>query len=111
MRSRASVTSKTSDKVSSVSSGEAPCDVLRGEAPRQNCEQQLYTFVNGAMGEVDGDISLDSLPAGKALLQLDEIFVAEFGEDLKAGGLAEVALIIPEEELIPQQGQLIRPVY
>ncbi|KAG2890872.1 hypothetical protein PC119_g16620 [Phytophthora cactorum] len=58
----------------------------------------VHTF-NGVTGEVDGDISLDSLPAVNTLLELDEISIAEFGEDLKAGDLAEVVVIRPEEEL------------
>ncbi|KAG3240851.1 hypothetical protein PI124_g14254 [Phytophthora idaei] len=78
MRRRASISSRASDEVSS---------------------EQLYTLVNGVTGEVDGDISLDSLPAVNALLELDEISIAEFGEDLKAGDLAEVVVIRREEEL------------
>ncbi|KAG3232580.1 hypothetical protein PI124_g22340 [Phytophthora idaei] len=89
MRRRASVTSRTSDEVSNVTSSEAPRD----------CSAQLYTLVNGVTGEVDGDISLDYLPAVNALLELDKMSIAEFGEALKAGDLAEVVVIRPEEEL------------
>ncbi|KAG3232275.1 hypothetical protein PI124_g22636 [Phytophthora idaei] len=89
MRRRASVTSRTSDEVSNVTNSEAPHD----------CSEQLYTLVNGVMGGVEGDISLDSLPAVNALLKLDEMSIAEFGEALKAGDLAEVVVIRPEEEL------------
>ncbi|KAI9990488.1 hypothetical protein PInf_021511 [Phytophthora infestans] len=88
-RRRASVTSSTSDDVSNVTSGDAPRD----------CCEQLYTLVNGVTGEVEGDISLDTLPAADALLELDEMSIAEFGEALKAGELAEVALLGPEGEL------------
>ncbi|KAG2948805.1 hypothetical protein PC117_g5761 [Phytophthora cactorum] len=89
MRRRASVTSRTSVEVSNVTSSEAPRD----------CSEQLYTLVNGVTGEVDGDISLDSLPAVNALLELDEMSIAEFGEALKAGDLVEVVGIRPEEQL------------
>ncbi|KAG2827931.1 hypothetical protein PC114_g9596 [Phytophthora cactorum] len=80
MRRRVSVTSRMSDEVSNVTSSEAPRD----------CSEQLYTLANGVTGGVDGDISLDSLPAVNALLELDEMSIAEFGEALKAGDLAEV---------------------
>ncbi|KAG2995543.1 hypothetical protein PC121_g17717 [Phytophthora cactorum] len=89
MRCRASVTSRTSDEVSNVTSSEAPRD----------CSEQLYTLVNGVTGGVDGDISLDSLPAVNDLLELDKMSIAEFEEALKAGDLAEVVVIRPEEEL------------
>ncbi|KAG3110998.1 hypothetical protein PI125_g9521 [Phytophthora idaei] len=81
MRHRASV---TSDEVSNVTSREAPRD----------CSEQLYTLINGVTGEVDGDISLDSLPTVNALLELDEMSIAEFGEALKAGDLAEVVVAL-----------------
>ncbi|KAG2769042.1 hypothetical protein PC129_g3735 [Phytophthora cactorum] len=75
------MTSITSDKVSNVT---------RSEDPRE-CSEQLYTLVNGVTGNVDGDISLDSLPAVDALL--------EFDEALKAGDFAEMVVIRPEEKL------------
>uniref|UniRef100_H3GYR8 Reverse transcriptase domain-containing protein n=1 Tax=Phytophthora ramorum TaxID=164328 RepID=H3GYR8_PHYRM len=50
-------------------------------------------------GEVAGDVSLEAVPAADALLELDEMSIAEFGEALKAGELAEVAIIQPEDEL------------
>uniref|UniRef100_H3H930 Reverse transcriptase domain-containing protein n=2 Tax=Phytophthora ramorum TaxID=164328 RepID=H3H930_PHYRM len=50
-------------------------------------------------GEVAGDVSLEAVPAADALLELDEMSIAEFGEALKAGELAEVAIIRPEDEL------------
>ncbi|KAG2888221.1 hypothetical protein PC117_g24967 [Phytophthora cactorum] len=58
MRRRASVTTRTSDKVANVTSSEAPRDC-----------------------------------------KLDEISIAEFGEALKAGDLAELVVIRPEESL------------
>ncbi|KAG3165261.1 hypothetical protein PC128_g19959 [Phytophthora cactorum] len=72
--------------------------VTSSEAPR-DCSERLYALVNGVTGGVDGDISLDSLPAVNALLELDEMSIAEFGEALKAGDLDEVVVIRPEEEL------------
>ncbi|KAG3077300.1 hypothetical protein PI124_g19442 [Phytophthora idaei] len=91
MRRRASVTSRTSDEVSNVARSEAPHDY----------SERLYTLVNGVTGEVDGDINLDSLPAVNALLELGEMSIAEFGEALKAGDLAEMVVIRPEEALNP----------
>ncbi|KAE9067788.1 hypothetical protein PF010_g27325 [Phytophthora fragariae] len=88
-RCRASAASSTPDEVSSVLSGEAPRD----------CGEQLYTLVNGVTGDVDGDIGLDPLPTLDALLELEEMSVADFGEALKAGDLAEVVMIRPEDEL------------
>ncbi|KAG3020771.1 hypothetical protein PC120_g9095 [Phytophthora cactorum] len=63
--------------------------------------QTSSTLVNGVTGGIDGDISLDSLPAVNTLLELDEMSIAEFGEALKAGDLAEVVMIRPEEALNP----------
>ncbi|POM71255.1 LOW QUALITY PROTEIN: Reverse transcriptase [Phytophthora palmivora] len=64
-----------------------------------NCSEQLSTFVNGVTREVDDDISLSDLPTVDALLKLDEMSVAELGDALRTGGLAEVVLIRPAEEL------------
>ncbi|KAG3193349.1 hypothetical protein C6341_g230 [Phytophthora cactorum] len=83
--------------LSCVTSNEVS-DVTRSEAPR-HCSEQSYTYVNGVTGGVDGDISLDSIPAVNALLELDEMSIAEFGEALKVSDLAEVVVIRPEEEL------------
>ncbi|EGZ20552.1 hypothetical protein PHYSODRAFT_250152, partial [Phytophthora sojae] len=62
--------------------------VSSGEAPRES--EQLYTLMNGVTGDVDGGINLDDLPSLSALLEPDEMSLAEFGEALKAGDLAEV---------------------
>ncbi|KAG2794070.1 hypothetical protein PC119_g25768 [Phytophthora cactorum] len=85
MRRRASVTSRTSDEVSNVTSSEAPRD----------CSEKLYTLVNGVTGEVDGDISLDSLPAVNALLDvhrrvwrgLEDGRLSRSGRDTTCGGV------------------------
>ncbi|KAG3126424.1 hypothetical protein C6341_g25372 [Phytophthora cactorum] len=71
----------------------------RSRRERRMRTQGLYTLVNGVTGRVDGDISLDSLPAVNALLELDEMSVAEFDEVVKKDALAEVVVIRPEEEL------------
>ncbi|GMF62317.1 unnamed protein product [Phytophthora fragariaefolia] len=61
--------------------------------------EQLYTLVNGVTGNVDGDVNLGAVPTLAALLELDEMSFAAFGEALQAGELAEVVVIRPEEEL------------
>ncbi|KAG3157647.1 hypothetical protein PI126_g8212 [Phytophthora idaei] len=72
MKCMASVASRTSGEVSNgMNSGD----------PR-GCNEQLYTLINGVTGEVDGDISLDSLPAVNAPLELGKMSIAECGEAL-----------------------------
>ncbi|GMF40302.1 unnamed protein product [Phytophthora fragariaefolia] len=61
--------------------------------------EQLHTLVNGASGDVDGDVNLGAVPTLAALLELDEMSFDKFGEALQAGELAEVVVIRPEEEL------------
>ncbi|ETO66679.1 hypothetical protein F444_16236 [Phytophthora nicotianae P1976] len=71
-RRRASVAFMTLDEGSSMLSDGAPHD----------CSEKLYTLVNEATGDVDGDIRLERLPSVDALLELDEMSVGEFGEAL-----------------------------
>ncbi|OWZ18610.1 reverse transcriptase [Phytophthora megakarya] len=66
--------------------------VLRATAPR-DCSEQLYALVNGVTGEVDGNISLYTLPSCNDLLELDEMSLTDFGDGLKAGDLAELVMI------------------
>ncbi|KAG2770594.1 hypothetical protein Pcac1_g18388 [Phytophthora cactorum] len=75
-----------------------PVSVAEGEEEGDET-QGVCDVEDVGRGEVDGDISLDSLPAVNALLELDEMSIAEYGEALKAGDLAEVVALRPEEEL------------
>jgi hypothetical protein len=61
--------------------------------------EQLCTLVIGVTGEAEGNVSLEAIPTVAALLELDEMSIPEFGDALKAGELAEVVMIRPEEEL------------
>ncbi|OWZ00916.1 Pol Polyprotein [Phytophthora megakarya] len=89
MRRRAFETVSTSDEVPNVSINTAPCD----------CREQLYTLVNRVTGEVDGNISLDTLASCNALLEMDVMSLTDLGDALKAGDLFEVVMIRPEEQL------------
>ncbi|KAJ8524108.1 hypothetical protein ON010_g17010 [Phytophthora cinnamomi] len=91
-RRRALTVRRKSSELARVENG-----VSSGMAPREN--EQLYTLVNGVTGDVDGNISLDALPALEALLEPDKISLAEFGEAQEVGELADVVVIRPEEEL------------
>ncbi|GMF58219.1 unnamed protein product [Phytophthora fragariaefolia] len=57
--------------------------------------EPLYTLVN----RVTGDVNLGAVPTLAALLELDEMSFAAFGEALQTGELVEVVVIRPEEEL------------
>ncbi|CEG38567.1 uncharacterized protein PHALS_08631 [Plasmopara halstedii] len=60
---------------------------------------QLYTLVSSITGEEDGIVTLQAIPAVVALLELDEMSFEEFGSALKAGCLAELGIILPNEEI------------
>ncbi|CEG44635.1 reverse transcriptase [Plasmopara halstedii] len=60
---------------------------------------QLYTLVNGLTGEEDGNVRLEAMSAVDDLLELDEMSLEKFGRALKAGDLAEVVIVRPDEEI------------
>ena len=53
----------------------------------------LYTLVNGVTGQVEGNVSLETLPSLDALCELDEMSDGEFSQALKA------VVIRPDVEL------------
>ncbi|CEG46866.1 reverse transcriptase [Plasmopara halstedii] len=48
-----------------------------------------------------GDARLEVMLAVDALLELDEMYLEEFGSAVKAGDLAEVVIVRPDEEIHP----------
>ncbi|CEG46061.1 reverse transcriptase [Plasmopara halstedii] len=50
-------------------------------------------------GLEDGDVALEAISAVDALIELDSMSFEEFGGALKAGNLAEVVIIRPNEEI------------
>ena len=44
---------------------------------------------NGVTGQIDGSVSLDTLPSSDSLCELDEMYDGEFSQALKAGDLSE----------------------
>lgn len=59
----------------------------------------LYIPVHGTTGNSKKDVSLPAMPSVNALLKLNEMSFAEFGNSLKAGEIAEVVVLRPEDEL------------
>ena len=59
----------------------------------------LYTRVNGLTGQIDGNISLETLPSLDTLVELDEMSDGEFSRALQAGELSELVVIRPDIEL------------
>ncbi|OWZ09347.1 hypothetical protein PHMEG_00017969 [Phytophthora megakarya] len=80
----ASETLSSSDEVSNVPS----------DTDARNCNEHLYTLVNGVTGEV----SLDTLQFCNALLELDEMSMTDFGDAFKADNVAEMVMIRPERQ-------------
>ena len=50
-------------------------------------------------GQVEGNVSLETLPSLDALCELDEMSDGEFSQALKAGDLSELVVIRPDFEL------------
>ena len=50
-------------------------------------------------GQIDGNISLETLPSVNTLFELDEMSDVEFSQALQAGELSELVVIRPDIEL------------
>ena len=75
--------------------------VKRQASERSHCDNSdtLYTLVNGVTGEVEGNVSLETLPSLDAFCVLDEMSDGEFIQALKAGDLSKLVVIRPDVEL------------
>ena len=56
-------------------------------------------LVNGVTGQVEGNVSLETLPSLDACCELDEMSDGEFSQALKAGDLTELVVVRPDVEL------------
>ena len=59
----------------------------------------LYTLVNGVTGQLNGKVSLETLPPMDTLCELDEMSDGDFSQALKSGELSELVVIRPDVEL------------
>ena len=59
----------------------------------------LYTLVNGVTVQLDGKVSLETLPPVDTLCGLDEMSDGELSQALKSGELSELVVIRPDLEL------------
>ena len=64
-----------------------------------NSNNTLYTLVNGLTGQIDGNISLETLPSVDKIFELDEMSDGEFSQALQAGEFSELVVIRPDTEL------------
>ena len=61
--------------------------------------EQLHTLINEVTGDSHSEINISTLPSYQALLELDEMSVDEFYQNLKAGIVFDMVIILPEFEL------------
>ena len=59
----------------------------------------LYTLVNGIKGQLNGKVSLETLPPVDTLCGLEEISDGDFSQALKSGELSDLVVIRPDVEL------------